>query len=291
MKLVVALVLLTLNSVGAHAQRSVDELLNLAIERLNSGHQKQGERYLQAVLDRDPRHPDALWQLTWRSLRGLGRKAPEQRAERLASVGPAVLEIARIAEKRGDPGFGHYVMARYARFYNAFDRAVSEIDHALNLTPNSTRYLMAKGLLLTWKGDWEESDATIKAGISVIEQARLQSRKYPSIHWTEPEFHVARAQALGDLSRPPWSQIIEAYELAVETGNYAGNTLARRSISLSWAYRNAGRCEDAEKTAMKALAIVESKSARRELTKALFCLEMQSLGLLPKEASKEDVVQ
>lgn len=283
MRLVFAIVLLLFSFSTTHAQQSVDELFTLAIESLESGRHKAGVRYLNKILKQDPRHPDALWQLTWQSFRHLKGKTPEQRAHDLYLAGPATVQIARLAEDRGNPGLGHYIMARYAWLYNAFDRALREIDLALEQSPDSTRYLMAKAMLLAAKGDWENNDETVTAGIKLIEQARVQHRDFPTIFWQPEEFHIARAKALADLSDPPWDKIVEAYELAIVTGNYTGKALAYKSNSLSWAYRRAGRCQDAKASAITALSITKIKSARRNLDMALFCLEMQNLGLLAKE--------
>ncbi len=283
MRVLFAIILLLFSVSTAHAQKSADELLTLAIESLAKGDQNAAKRYLKAILKMDPRNPEALWQLTWQSVSHLKSKKPEQRAHDLYLAGPAAIQIARLAKHRGDQGLAHYIMARYAWLHNAFDRALREIDLALDQEPDSTRYLITKATLLAAKGDWENDDDLISAGIKLIEKARQQHRDFPTIHWRTSAYHIARAEALADLSDPPWDKIVEAYELAIVTGNYTGTALAYKSNSLSWAYRRAGRCQDAKASAITTLAITKIKSAKRNLNMALFCLEMQNLGLLAKE--------
>ena len=286
MRALAALLLWLHVGVGHAADQTVNDLLRLAIGNLNSGHYSTGIEYLEAIVAKDPTHPEALWQLTWQSLSGLGNQPVEDRATTLLYVSPAVLEIHRIAQERNDPGFAHYVMARYSRFYNAFDRALAEIDKALQFAPDSTRYLMMKGLLLTWQGDWEGSDEIIGAGVVIIEQARRQSQRFPTMYWSESDFHAKKAQALGLMYYPPWDLVISAYTSSIETATPADGSQSYSWNSLSWALRNAGRCIEAEKVARRTLEIADSESARKTLIYAEFCLELQTLDLLADTSAK-----
>ena len=117
------------------AGEPVDVLLKQAVEQLvksgYTGDTSAPERYLQAVLEEQPNHLEANWQLVYMQLAHLANVELSNRVSGLSSVASAVERVERLAEKEKNLAFLHFIRATHANFYNNFERAVTEIDRAL----------------------------------------------------------------------------------------------------------------------------------------------------------------
>ena len=270
-------------SFPSRAGQSVDELFIKAIttqKNLEFGDSSGVERLLSAILEQDSTHPKALWQLTFRRYR-LFDNAGEtlsQQAAKLAAAAPMIQTIVAEARQRGDQAFAHYVLGRYAGLYDAFDRALAEMDQALAAEPDSVRYRVVKGSILIDKGKWEDDDPSILQGMQLIDEARRMAETSPSLYYKTADYYFKLAFANASLESQDLHKTIDYYRAFLQHG------VNKRAIAFAWnnlsiAYRRLGDCEKARNAADNALQISDFSAARSNRRYARFCLEMKAMGL------------
>ena len=166
------------------AADEVEDLFNKALDHLLRtgflGDTSAAERYLQAVLDEQPGHLEALWQLIIIELGRLRNTSLSGRASGLLAISPLFEHLAELARQSNQEAFLHYATAVYADYYAAYERGLVEIDKALALEPQSPRYLMAKGKLLVANGAWTGRDQDIEKGIDLLYKAQELSETHPN---------------------------------------------------------------------------------------------------------------
>ncbi len=91
---------------------------------------------------------------------------------RFRPLRPRLLIWSNWQRNRRKQSFLHYITAIYGGYYNAYERALSEIDKALSLEPKSSRYLATKGRLLVNYGAWVKRDGEIEKGIDLLRKAK-----------------------------------------------------------------------------------------------------------------------
>lgn len=267
---------------ASFAAGNADALLDKAIDHLArhgySGDTSTAERYLQAVLERQPEHLEANWLVLRLSLARLVNLQLSDRVGGLYMLGPQFTRLAKLAEESNQQAFLHYITAVYASYYKAYDRALSEIDKALALEPRSTRYLNAKAELLIACGSWYGRDDLIEQGIELTEKIQKLAKAQPDRFKRPASYDFQIAWAISELSEPRWKEVVEHYLKylisAEESLEYA---FAWNNASV--AYRHLGLCKDARDAAENALKITTFGAAESNKTYAEFCLEMKKLGL------------
>ena len=277
-------------SVPSQARQNVDELFIKAVttqKNLEASDSSGVERLLDAILEQDSTHPKALWQLTFRRYRLFDDEGEtlSQHAAKLAAAAPMIQTIVDEAQNRGDQAFAHYVLGRYAGLYNAFDRALAEMDKALTAEPDSVRYRMIKGLILIDKGEWEDDDTSIQQGMQLITEARQMAETSPSLYYNTADYYFKLAYSNAKLDSEDPHETIDYYL------SFLQHAVNKRTIAYAWnnlsiTYRRAGECEKALNAADNALQISNFGAARSNRRYAQFCLEMNTMGFSMPVASR-----
>lgn len=285
MKLKITTLLLCLFlPVISFAADDVEAMFNKALDQLvrkgYMGDTSAEERYLQTVLEREPKHLEALWQLV--RLKLPSRNAPlSARAAELSAIAPAFSHLAKLAKESKKQPFLHYITAVYASNYDAHERALSEIDKALALEPKSARYLKVKGHLLIDYGSEAKRDGDIEKGIDLVRKAKDLSKTYPNPFAREADYDFDIAWGTSQLSRPRWKEVVENYLRFIEHSEES-TPFAFAWNNVSIAYRHLDQCDKAKEAAENALKVMKFGAAQSNKRYAEFCLEMQKMGILEK---------
>lgn len=270
----------------SYAADDVATLLNKALDQLVRngyvGDTSAGERYLQAILEQQPDHLEAQWQLIYIKLVPLQNAQLSERANGLAAISPAFARLAKLARESKQQAFLHFITAMYASYYHAYEKALSEIDKALALEPKSARYLTAKGRILVGYGERTKSDAEIEKGIGTLKKARELLLTHPSPFTRDENYDFYLAFAISDLSQPRWKEVAEHYRLFIEKSQKSF-VYALGWNNLSVAYRNLGECDKAKEAAEKAIGVTKFGAAEWNKRFAQFCIEMQKMDLMAKK--------
>ena len=136
MTLRILLILLVLMiPMPVRAGDDVNTLLERALKQLVTsgyvGDTSAAQRYLQAILEEQPEHLEAQWQLVYLGLVHLMDTNLSDRVTGLGTIAPTFERVAKLAERSKNKAFLHFITATYASYYNSFDRALREIDRAL----------------------------------------------------------------------------------------------------------------------------------------------------------------
>jgi tetratricopeptide (TPR) repeat protein len=270
---------------SAPASEGVESLLNKAIDELLSlgyvGDTSAAERYLAAVLEQQPDHLEARWQVLYLRLGSLKNVPLSERTDALAQLSPEFGRVAKIARTSKQETFLHYMTAIHASYYKNYERALAEIDKAVALDKTSVRYLTAKGRLLVERGAWAGSDRDIEAGVEVQKAAREMLRAKPSHFVRDEDFEFFLAAALADMTKPRWDEVAEHYQRFIAASRESlSQAFAWNNSSL--AYQKLGECAKAKEAAQKALAIAKFGMAQQNLQRSEFCLQMQAMGVVPQ---------
>jgi len=272
---------------AAPPAEDVQPLLDKAIDDLVAlgylGDTSAAERYLAAVLEQQPDHLEARWQLLSIQLMPLKNVPLAERTTPLAQLSPEFDRLARIARASKQEAFLHYMTAVHASFYKNYERSLAEIDKAIALDGKSVRYLTAKGRLLAERGKWNGSDADIDAGIEVLKAARERLGSQPSPFVRDADFEFFLAIALQDLTKSRWPEVVDHYQRFIAA---SGESLRQAFAwnNTSSAYQKMGECAKAKEAAEKALAISKFGMAEQNRRRSEFCLEMQKLGVTTPQA-------
>lgn len=259
----------------------LDKALDQLVRNGYVGDTSAAERYLQAILEQQPEHREAQWQLIYIRLVPLLNMPLVDRASPLSAISPAFDRLATLARRSRQRAFLHFATATYASFYSAYDRALAEIDRAIALEPKSVRYLTAKGRLLIGYGKWIKRDAAIDKGIAVLKRARELLQKAPSPFVRDENYDFYLASAYADLSRPRWKEVAEHYRRFIERADRSVvHAFALNNASI--AYRELGACDKAKEAAEQALQVAKFGAAEQNKRYAEFCLELQKMGLMVK---------
>jgi len=269
----------------ARAGDDAGVLLNKALDELartgSVGDTSSAERYLRAGLEQEPGNLEAQWQLLHIQLLPLKNVDLYARTQALSELSPEFERLGRLAKKSGQQGFLHYMSATHAGYYDAYERALGEVDRAVALDRTSVRYLTAKGRLLVGSGKWTRNDAQVEEGIGVLHQARELWQTHPSIFVRDEFFEFYLADAFSSFEHPRWAEAAEHYERFLEKAQESALT-AFAWNNLSIAYRKTGSCDRARNAATKALTIMTFGAAQTNKVYADFCLEMQKSGVMAK---------
>ncbi|HZM70707.1 MAG TPA: hypothetical protein VFB95_10110 [Candidatus Cryosericum sp.] len=264
--------------VGPLLDKAIDELVSLGY----LGDTSAAERYLAAVLEQEPEHLEARWQLLYVRLMPLKSVPLSERTDALAQLSPEFGRLAKLARASKQEAFLHYMTAIHAGFYKNYERALAEIGKAVVLDKNSVRYATAKGRLLAERGDWARSDQDVEAGIEVLKAARELLRGKPSPFVRDQDYEFYLAAALEDMTKPRWNEVAEHYQRFIAASRESlRQAFAWNNTSL--AYQKLGECGKAKEAAQKALAIAKFGMAQRNLQRSEFCLEMQAMGVVPQQ--------
>ena len=285
-RILVACVLALMLPAMPRASDDVGALLDKALDQLGrngyQGDTSAAERYLRAILEQQPDHLEAQWQLLYIQLAPLRNVPLSERAPALAALSPVFAHLAKLAREPKQQAFLHFMTATHAGLYNDYERALAEIDRALALEPRSVRYLTAKGNLLVDDGNWTDSDAEIEKGISILKTTQELSRTQPSPFARDESYEFQLAAAISDLSQPRWQEVAEHYQRFIEKSpESVTSAFAWNNVSI--AYRKLGECDKAKEAAEKALAVTKFGAAQWNKRYAEFCLEMQKVGLIAKQ--------
>ena len=261
------------------AADDVETLMGKAMAELSkdnsSGDTSAAERYLEAVLEAQPNHLEAQWQLLILRMAPSRNVPLSERPRILAAFSENYSHIAKLAKDSRSEAFLHYTTAWHASFYDDYDRALSEIDKALALGPRSARYQKAKGTLLIEAGQLEDDDGEVERGIAILQRAREQARTSPSMFVHDVQFDFDVAQAIAGMQQPRWPEVIEHYERYIQEAPPGTKTYAFALNNVSVAYRRAGDCARARESAEKALTVMKFGAAEMNKRYSDFCLEMQ----------------
>ncbi|HQY58912.1 MAG: hypothetical protein KA240_02205 [Nitrospira sp.] len=282
---VVLLLLLLGSPVVCVAEQETQELLRKAMQQLTatgySGDTSSAERYLQAILERQPDHLEARWQLIYLRLASLENSSLSDRVEALSQISEEFSRLTQAIQESKQAGFLHYVTAIHAGYYKAYDRALREIHQALVVAPTSARYLAAKGKLLIASGNWSNHDAEIEDGIRVLKQARGMTQGPFESAAGNAMYDFYLAGALAGLTHPRWREVAEHYERFIaQSSPSTAYAFALNNVSI--AYTHLGACDKARDAAKQALVVMSFGAAESNKRHAEFCLEMQHMGLLAK---------
>ena len=282
--LFLALSILVMMTEPSFANNPIQKWLEEAVKEIqaagNAGDTSAAERRLRAILEENPNHLEAQWLQVDLKLSKLKNRELTQRRTVLFHAGEVINKIIALAKEQGELAFAHFVTAKNAEFHKAYDRALWEIQQAVTLEPTSTRYLDTMGRIFIDKGKWERDDSMVKEGLNILKQAHQESKRFPSIFHNEGDFHFAVAWGISKLSQPPLDQVITHYLEAIRHGPEKITTRAFAWNNVSIAYRKLGQCEQAQKAAEHALEIFEFGAARNNKQYAIFCNEMQRLGIM-----------
>ena len=264
------------------AEAMFDQALDQLVRNGYVGDTSAAERYLAAVLEQRPDHLEAQWELLYVQLVPLRSATLLERTEALSALSPAFVRLAKLARDSKQQAFLHYMTATHAGLYNAYERALSEIDRAVALEPRSARYLTTKGRTLVDFGNWTKNDAEIEKGIIVLNKARELLRTQPSPFVRDEYFDFHLADAIGGLSQPRWNEVAEHYQRFIEKSQESV-MYAFAWNNLSIAYMKLGECQKAKEAAEKALAVMKFGAAQWNKRYAEFCLEMQKMDLIARQ--------
>ena len=275
-----AIVVILLFPAPAFANDDVTLWLAQTIEELRvqlyKGDMSSAQRRLAAILDEDPTNLEAMWQLTYtQHLSGVKNWSLLDRSENLSQAGPKFEYIISLARKQGNFAFGHLVKAWQAWLYNAFPQALDEINQALRLDPNSTRYLMIKGRILKAKGRWEGESDSIKKAVVILKQAHRQSQTHPTPFYKDENFFFYLGWTVEAVGQDGWAEAIQHYQQAIQLGQPGSRIQTYSWNNMSILYRKLGQCQKAKEAAEEALAITEFSAAKRNKQYAEFCLEIE----------------
>jgi tetratricopeptide (TPR) repeat protein len=273
------LIISVINSTSAD---EVEELLNKALNAKNKevgSDSSASLRYLNEILERDPENLEALWQLALINLNSLANTTLSNKAPYLAALGPNINKILKIADKKDDKAFYHYVNAAYAKEHNNFERATSEIEKSVKLDPTSPRYLVNKGQILIYKGRWMDDDQDIEEGIKIINDAIELSKKNKNPFHSPWHNNFVKALGYSFLDEPKWQEVLSNYQTAIDIMKNEGATESK-DYAFAWnnisnAYRKLGECEKSKNAAEEALKVMKFGAAKNNKTLAEFCLEMR----------------
>jgi len=278
---IVALLLLALTApehVGA--ADDADSYFNKGLDQLvrqgYMGDTSAAQRYLSAALEKDPKHVEALWLLLVTRLPS--KNAPlVERASALAALGPAFAQLFKLCKETKQQALLHYYTARYTDHYHAFERAQSEIDKALALEPQSTRFLLTKGKLLVDQGSWIKDDKLIEAGVQTIKKSQEWSKTRPNRFVSPTHYDFEIALGISHLSAPRWKEVVTHYRRSIDLDETPKSTVFAWN-NVSRAYRELGQCDKAKESAENALKEMKFGAAQDNKRYAEFCIEMQKEG-------------
>ena len=234
-------------------------------------------RRLQVLVEENSRDYHARWLL----LRFTVLDYDALDASQISQVDEEVRTIVQLAVDGGDPQYGHYIKSNYARNHRAYETAISEIDSAIELDPNSVFFHWVKAALLVNAGRWKKDNELIFAGIDFYKKAhQLAENEHPA-YYTEVDYHFNTAYALGKLtnSKNCPAAAIDHYLAVAELSEEQNTTVAYAWNNVSCAYRKAGQCAEAKAASENALKIKDFGAARNNLKYSEYCLQMQKLGL------------
>ena len=272
-----SMLLLALPAVAQDAEAPFQEALDRLL-RHGYIEAELTERYLLETLEQDPEHLEAMWYLIRLRLPARSASATS-RAEELFEIAPFFDHFSQLARRDNEMALLHYASAVYAQHYDAYQRALSEIDRAVSLEPKSARYLMEKGALLVDYGDRSGQDSKIEEGISVLLAAKELSRTHPHPFLLPQHYDWELAWAYSQLQERPDREVVKYYlsflEQAAESQIYA---YAWNNLSI--ALRNLRQCDRAKQAAEYAQEISNFGRAKSSRQNAEYCLEMQKMGLM-----------
>jgi len=267
------------------AADDVESLFNKALEHLvkngYAGDTSTAERYLEAVLEHEPNHLEAIWLRLLLKLPSRNSRLIERPAS-LSAIGTEFKRLAKLAKEAKKTAFLHYITARHAEAYDAYDRALSEIDKALVLEPTSARYLFTKGRLLVDYGSAIKQDREIENGISLVRKAKELAKKYPNRFARDADYDFEIAHAISTLHKGRWDEVVEYYRRFIEQSE-SSLVYAFAWNNMSIAYRHLGECDKAKEAAEKAIKVTKFGAAEWNRRIAEFCIEMQKMGLAQKK--------
>ena len=296
LKVIICFVCLVLPC-AARGAEDVEALFNKGVDRLVRnlyvGDTSAAEGYLHAVLEREPDHVEAQWQLLYIKLISIKNANLSDRSEALAELAPDFARIAKLAKQSKQTAFLHFATAMYASVYHAYDRALTEIDQSIASEPKSARYWAARGRIRAAYGEWACSvcastaskktvpnrDPEIEKGIGDLKKARELLQANPSKFLTDEAFDFYLADAISNLSRPRWDEVVGYYSRFLER-TPPPTLRAYAADRLSTAYRRMGECQKAKEYAESALKSMNFGSGQFNLRMAEFCIEMQKMGIV-----------
>ena len=246
-------------------------------------------RRIDAILEVQPDHLEARWLRLWAGrLPNLVNMDVESRMPYLRDVAEELQALVKLAEEQGNPAYGHYMLSRFARFHEAHDEAQREIDRAIQLAQTDPLYVWEKARGLMHMGIWNHDDETTYRGIDLLAHAWEMVKANPPDYFTEADFHFWTAWGLAAIKgscSAEAPEIVEHYLAVTRLRERPNQQVAHAWNNVSCPYRSMGQCAKAKGAAKSALEIMEFGAAKTNLRYAEFCLQMQELGVLPKETS------
>jgi tetratricopeptide (TPR) repeat protein len=279
LRALLSILFVAIMSTPTRASEESTVLLKKAREARAAGQDEAARQQAVAAIKQDPNDLEARWFIIAVQLGGLTNLELPDRAIPLATLSPAFNELTDMTRKAKQNAFLSYITATYATYYKNYERAVIEIDKALALEPNSTRYLAAKGRIWARFGEWIKDDKRIETGIRYLRQASDQANKGTDPDNEPSGYDFALASALADLSQPRWQEVMQHYERYLQNTKHETRSYAFAWNNVSIAYRHLGECQKAKDAAEAALKVRAFGAAENNRNRAEFCLEMQKLGM------------
>ncbi|MBL4623137.1 MAG: hypothetical protein JKY89_12145 [Immundisolibacteraceae bacterium] len=248
-----------------------------ALTDYGNNNESSAIRRLQVMAEEDPNDYHARWLL----LRFTALDLDNQDASQLGSIDEEVRAVIQMAIDDGNPEYAHYIKSNYARNHRAYEIAISEIDSAIEIDPDSVFFHWVKATLLVRVGGWKKDNELILEGIEIYKKAHLLGGDAHPAYYTEVDYHFNTAYALGRLinGKNCPSTAIDHYLAVAELSEEQNTTVAYAWNNVSCAYRKAGLCAEAKAASENALEIMDFGAARRSLEYSELCLQMQKIGL------------
>lgn len=277
MKWLLSLVLFFTAAMTPCMAAEMQEEIGQGFLRIYMGNEREGLERLEGLVRADPANLEAIWEVAYQGIAVRSQDTLDKRAETLNTGTKAVQAVIKLAHRVGQESLGHYIAARLAETYHAFDRAVAEIDKAIALAPNEARYHRAKGSILMDQATWERDEAILEQALAAFDRGLEVLEHTPSEFTTKGEMNFRIGWNYPKFASDAHSKIIEYYQAALASGDLDRQTTAYAWNNLSISYREVNECRKAKEAAEKALAIFRFGNAQANLSYSNSCLAMEEL--------------
>lgn len=277
MKYYIMLFLIAVFTNSALSSEIDDDVIQGELE-FNYGNRSKGLKIMSSVLETDPENIDALWFLTYDRISSATGRPLDERTNILNVETDNVQKIIQLAHDNSEHGKAYYVSARLAELYNAFERAIDQIDKAIEHDQDSAKYYFTKGRILFDRAEWERDEMYLDEGQEALDHALriLESKGSPLLSRADVYFNRARWHP--DFVENVHEYAIDNYKMALETEELTERFSAYAWNNLSIHYREIGDCEKAREAAENALSLFDFGNARNNLFYSKACLDLKESG-------------
>lgn len=180
---------------------------------------------------------------------------------------------AELSIEAGDNALAHYIQAQLASKTGDSELALVEISNALEIEPDSVRYLRGKMLFLGGKGEKLKKDELVykafEYGNKAIDVVDSDPKHYftkGSLHFEIARWvHVGHDSQFGSIKIDHYKKSIELNEMSDRKISFAWNNMSHQLYTLN-------QCREAKVAAENALKIMSFGYARQNLESANACI-------------------